>query len=65
MKRAGAVCGHDDVLYCLQIDGRKIRIDYSVTKRAHSPTPGNYQGFLPKDSRRFGGGGGGGGKAQA
>lgn len=39
----------------LQLDGRKIRIDYSVTKRAHSPTPGNYQGFLPGGSGRGGG----------
>ncbi|GMR42811.1 hypothetical protein PMAYCL1PPCAC_13006, partial [Pristionchus mayeri] len=36
-----------DKLNGIELDGRKIRIDYSVTKRAHSPTPGNYQGFLP------------------
>ncbi|XP_013772437.1 transformer-2 protein homolog beta-like [Limulus polyphemus] len=28
----------------LEIDGRKIRVDYSVTKRAHTPTPGIYMG---------------------
>lgn len=28
----------------LDIDGRRIRVDYSVTKRPHSPTPGMYMG---------------------
>jgi len=27
-----------------EIDGRKIRVDYSITKRAHTPTPGVYLG---------------------
>lgn len=27
------------------LHGRRIRVDYSVTKRAHSPTPGRYMGF--------------------
>uniref|UniRef100_L7M5F2 Putative transformer 2 alpha log n=1 Tax=Rhipicephalus pulchellus TaxID=72859 RepID=L7M5F2_RHIPC len=40
----------------LEIDGRKIRVDYSITQRAHTPTPGIYMG---KPS--YGGGGGGGG----
>jgi len=37
-----------------EIDGRKIRVDYSITKRAHTPTPGIYMGkpTYPK----FGGG---------
>ncbi|KAF8356516.1 rsp-8 [Pristionchus pacificus] len=48
-----------DKLNGIELDGRKIRIDYSVTKRAHSPTPGNYQGFLP--GGRGGGRGGFGG----
>ena len=26
------------------LDGRKIRVDYSITKRAHTPTPGMYMG---------------------
>uniref|UniRef100_A0A023G5S8 Putative transformer 2 beta protein n=1 Tax=Amblyomma triste TaxID=251400 RepID=A0A023G5S8_AMBTT len=39
----------------LEIDGRKIRVDYSITQRAHTPTPGIYMG---KPS--YGGGGGGG-----
>ncbi|GFX53331.1 hypothetical protein TNCV_363241 [Trichonephila clavipes] len=26
------------------IDGRKIRVDFSITKRAHTPTPGIYMG---------------------
>jgi len=27
-----------------EIDGREVRVDFSVTKRAHSPTPGKYMG---------------------
>ena len=27
-----------------EIDGHKIRIDYSITERAHTPTPGVYLG---------------------
>ncbi|KAL1425343.1 hypothetical protein MTO96_019281 [Rhipicephalus appendiculatus] len=42
----------------LEIDGRKIRVDYSITQRAHTPTPGIYMG---KPSYYGGGGGGGGG----
>lgn len=39
----------------LEIDGRKIRVDYSITQRAHTPTPGIYMG---KPSYSGGGGGG-------
>jgi len=28
------------------IDGKKIRVDFSVTKRPHTPTPGQYMGML-------------------
>ena len=28
----------------MDIDGRKIRVDYSITTRAHTPTPGVYMG---------------------
>ncbi|CAG0897168.1 unnamed protein product, partial [Darwinula stevensoni] len=28
----------------MEIDGRKIRVDFSITKRAHTPTPGIYMG---------------------
>nr|XP_042134177.1 transformer-2 protein homolog alpha-like [Peromyscus maniculatus bairdii] len=41
----------------MELDGRRIRVDYSITKRAHTPTPGIYMG-RPTHS---GGGGGGGG----
>ena len=38
----------------------RIRIDYSITKRAHSPTPGVYMGVKGRDGRhgssRYGGG---------
>ena len=27
-----------------EMDGRKIRVDFSITKRAHTPTPGMYMG---------------------
>merc|ERR1712184_212873 len=41
-----------------EIDGRRIRVDFSITKRAHTPTPGVYMG---RPTYRGGGGGGGGG----
>ena len=34
----------------MEIDGRKIRVDYSITKRAHTPTPGVYMGKPTKSS---------------
>merc|ERR1711994_475156 len=45
-----------------EIDGRRIRVDFSVTKRPHTPTPGVYMG-RPTYSRGAGSGyrGGGGG----
>ncbi|CAI4230532.1 unnamed protein product [Auanema sp. JU1783] len=27
-----------------EVDGQKIRVDYSITRRAHTPTPGQYMG---------------------
>lgn len=36
-----------------EIDGRKIRVDYSITQRAHTPTPGIYLG----QPTSYGGGG--------
>ncbi|XP_072949586.1 transformer-2 protein homolog beta isoform X3 [Epargyreus clarus] len=60
----------------MEIDGRRIRVDYSITQRAHTPTPGIYMGKPTVSSRgdngydrrrdrddyyyRGGGGGGGG-----
>merc|ERR1712226_778880 len=41
-----------------EIDGRRIRVDFSITKRAHTPTPGCYMG---RPSYRGGGSGSGGG----
>merc|ERR1711881_330731 len=40
-----------------EIDGRRVRVDFSITKRAHTPTPGVYMG---RPTYRGGGGGGGG-----
>ncbi|XP_022237755.1 transformer-2 protein homolog alpha-like isoform X2 [Limulus polyphemus] len=39
----------------LEIDGRKIRVDYSITKRAHTPTPGIYMGkpTFPKHNGNY------------
>lgn len=69
----------DDAARCVQelngveLNGRRIRVDYSVTERPHAPTPGEYMGLRRSDygSRRDtrdnyrrddrGGGGGGGG----
>nr|XP_061808432.1 transformer-2 protein homolog alpha-like [Nerophis lumbriciformis] len=31
----------------MELDGMPIRLDYSITKRAHSPTPGVYKGKQP------------------
>lgn len=28
----------------MEIDGRRIRVDFSITKRPHTPTPGVYMG---------------------
>ncbi|KAM7319994.1 hypothetical protein ACRRTK_020437 [Alexandromys fortis] len=43
----------------MELDGRRIRVDYSITKRAHTPTQGIYMG-RPTHSGGGGGGGGGG-----
>lgn len=43
----------------IDIDGRKIRVDFSLTQRAHTPTPGIYMGKSHPRSHGSGGGGGG------
>jgi len=45
-----------------ELDGRRIRVDYSITQRAHTPTPGVYMGRPTKRSSYRGGGGGGSGR---
>lgn len=32
----------------MEIDGRRIRVDYSITSRPHEPTPGEYKGRSTK-----------------
>jgi len=32
----------------MTLDGRTIRVDYSLTKGPHAPTPGKYMGLKPK-----------------
>jgi len=46
----------------LEIDSRRIRVDYSITQRPHTPTPGIYMGrpTILTDHSSSGGGGGGG-----
>lgn len=46
----------------IDLHGRRIRVDYSVTHRAHDPTPGEYRGEPRRDEPPRGGGGGGGGR---
>merc|ERR1712141_758824 len=43
-----------------EIDGRRVRVDFSITKRPHTPTPGVYMGqptYRGGGDRRGGGGG--------
>ncbi|XP_033849124.1 transformer-2 protein homolog alpha-like isoform X3 [Acipenser ruthenus] len=42
----------------MELDGRRIRVDYSITKRAHTPTPGIYMGRPTHNGGSSGGGGG-------
>ncbi|CAB3378001.1 Hypothetical predicted protein [Cloeon dipterum] len=35
----------------MEIDGRRIRVDFSITQRAHTPTPGIYMGKPTEVSR--------------
>jgi len=44
----------------MEIDGRRIRVDYSITQRAHTPTPGIYMGKPTEESASRGYRGGGG-----
>jgi len=44
----------------IEIDGRKIRVDFSITQRAHTPTPGIYMGKPTYSGPRYRGGGEGG-----
>lgn len=37
----------------MEIDERKIRVDYSITLRAHTPTPGKYMGRTTRGDRGF------------
>uniref|UniRef100_A0A673B3B3 Transformer-2 protein homolog alpha n=1 Tax=Sphaeramia orbicularis TaxID=375764 RepID=A0A673B3B3_9TELE len=48
----------------MELDGRRIRVDYSITKRPHTPTPGIYMGRPTHNGGGSGGGGGGGGSSR-
>merc|ERR1719266_2977292 len=45
-----------------EIDGRRIRVDFSITKRPHTPTPGVYMGRPTYQGEGGRGGGRGGGR---
>lgn len=34
-----------------ELDGRRLRVDYSITKRPHTPTPGVYMGRPTRSSQ--------------
>ena len=42
-----------------ELDGRQVRVDFSITKRPHTPTPGKYMGRPSRDFKRGGPPGGG------
>ncbi|KHJ48305.1 hypothetical protein D918_01576 [Trichuris suis] len=35
----------------VELDGQRVRVDFSITKRPHTPTPGIYMGQLRKSYR--------------
>jgi len=43
-----------DKMNGIDLDGKKIRVDFSITKRAHTPTPGMYMGRPTEGSSRRG-----------
>ncbi|PIO71808.1 hypothetical protein TELCIR_06285 [Teladorsagia circumcincta] len=58
-ERLEDACAARDKLSGQEIDGHKIRVDYSLTKRAHTPTPGQYMGAIRGGRRNYGYGSGG------
>ncbi|ETN80007.1 hypothetical protein NECAME_02486 [Necator americanus] len=58
-ERLEDACAARDKLSGQEIDGHKIRVDFSLTKRAHTPTPGQYMGAIRGSRRNYGYGGGG------
>jgi transformer-2 protein len=36
----------------IKLDEKTIRVDYSITQKAHKPTPGRYMGNIRRDNRR-------------
>ncbi|VDL69718.1 unnamed protein product [Nippostrongylus brasiliensis] len=58
-ERLEDACAARDKLSGQEIDGHKIRVDFSLTKRAHTPTPGQYMGAIRGSRRNYGYGSGG------
>ncbi|EYB82471.1 hypothetical protein Y032_0359g3424 [Ancylostoma ceylanicum] len=58
-ERLEDACAARDKLTGQEIDGHKIRVDFSLTKRAHTPTPGQYMGAVRGSRRNYGYGSGG------
>jgi len=58
-KELSAAQDAKEKLHGVEVDGRSIRCDYSITKRAHTPTPGVYLGKPTsrddRESRGYGG----------
>jgi len=44
-------CEARKALNGIELDGRQIRVDFSITKRAHTPTPGMYMGRPTREGR--------------
>ena len=44
-------CEAREALNGIELDGRRIRVDFSITKRAHTPTPGMYMGRPTREGR--------------
>jgi len=40
------------MFFSQELNGRRIRVDYSVTERPHQPTPGEYMGLRRSDYGR-------------
>jgi len=43
-----------ETLHHSEIEGKEIRVEYSITRRAHTPTPGLYLGYPGAEHRRDG-----------
>jgi len=61
MKEQDGATAAKEALNGMDLHGRIIRVDYSLTSKPHDSTPGQYMGAVPGGRAGYGGGGGGGG----